>query len=263
MISIGIKYVINEKDKNGEGIILAGDTAAPCPTADVLITERFPFIRLGEFPVVFAPNALQNSAIISDFVIRLAAFLEEKFKEPSNFSVNDFMEHYHDLHILFNKMANYYSDTQTSKSERTSFDFILAGSDKNGETMLYYGDITDKLTMEDIGHTTCYITTKMGQAEGMAFLSLILKTNEIPKDVAEETAVSILEMLSKIKSEMSKNFELYCLEDGEVLHMKKELLKMMRGFVDYRWNASWLALKNSLKDPRYVDYLLNRYWRSK
>ncbi|MGQ9778160.1 MAG: hypothetical protein ACUVQ9_13275 [Thermodesulfobacteriota bacterium] len=75
MINIGIRYF----NKDGSsGVVLAGDTAVSDPTTGSLIIEGSSFMEISEFPVVFAPIAMGNSAIISDFTNKLDECVEKQ-----------------------------------------------------------------------------------------------------------------------------------------------------------------------------------------
>ncbi len=257
MISIAIKYIYPQKTKEASdeireisGIILAGDYAQPHPTSTNLIVEGKPFIQIGEFPIVFTPNAFIDTAVISDFRFRLEEFLFKIFKNPSNFSVLKFKEEYHKLHIQFTNMAKYYYED----TSEVMFDFIFAGSDKDGKSMLYYGEVGSRISMEDIGDHIGYIATKLGQYEGMTFLSAILKNKKIYFPIAEAAAITVMNMLCKIKADVSNNFGIMRLENGEVLELKPEALIEKRNLNDYMWNALWTSLKNCIKYPFYADY---------
>ncbi len=92
----------------------------------------------------------------------------------------------------------------------------------------------------------------------MAFLKEILQNRNISDRVAVETCISILELLKKIRVDMSPNYQLLFLENGKIFELRDEIFEHIRGIIDYRWNALWLALKNGLKNPHYLDYIIQK-----
>lgn len=257
MVNIGIRY-ISRKEKCA-GVIVAGDKGLPSPVGPgELILECDNFHILGEFPIVFAPaGGSMDSAVWSNFITNITLFLYEKYI-PNKFSVFEFTKSFAEFHRTISAIRNsYYTKEEMSRDElKFDFDFILAGSDKNGGSFLYYSRIKDEVAIADIRITPGYVTSLFGASEGMAFLKEILQNKEIPKQVAVETAVAILEMLRKIHSDMSPNYQVLLLENGKVKELSEELLTTIRGLMDYRWNALWITLKNSLTKPSYLDFVI-------
>lgn len=259
MINVGIRYV--NKDKKGEGIILAGDKGVQNPIGGSdLILECDIFHQMDAFPVIFAPvGNSRDSAVVSNLITKIILFLYERYK-PNKFSVFEFTSSFPDFHKEISRIRkSYYTEEELHKKEvKFYFDFILAGSDREGGTFMYYGKISKEVEISDVKFAPGYATSLLGASEGMAFLKEILQNREIPKQVAVETAISILEMLRKIRKDMSPNYQLCSLENGEIKELPDDFLAKIRGLMDYRWNALWIALKNGLNNPNYLDYVMKK-----
>lgn len=258
MINIGIRYV--NKDRS-EGVILAGDKGVLNPVGGKeLILECDTLHIMDEFPIVFAPaGAAPDSAVVSNFITKIILFLYERF-QPKKFSVFEFTNSFPEFHKELSRIHKSYFTEEEIRNEEVKFDFdfILAGSDRDGATFLYYGRIAKYVAIADIRLAPGYVTSLCGSSEGMAFLKEILQDREIPRDVAIETAISILELLRRIQLNMSENFQLYSLENGEIQMCPDENIAKIRGLMDYRWNALWVVLKNALDKPKYLDYVLDK-----
>ncbi|MEO0183410.1 MAG: hypothetical protein ABIL40_08035 [candidate division WOR-3 bacterium] len=263
MVNIGIRYV--NKEKKCEGVILAGDKGIPSPVgAGDLILECDNFHILGEFPIVFAPAGYSDdSAVWSNFITNITVFLYEKFK-PNKFSVFEFTRSFNEFYRYVSDIwSSYYTREELrqlkhSDNSKFDFDFILAGSDGKGESFLYYSRIQKHISIANVRFMSGYVTSLFGASEGMAFLKEILQDKEIPERIAVETAIAILEMLRKIRQDMSPNYQILRLENGEIREMPEELLTKIRGLMDYRWNALWITLKNSLHKPTYLDFVIKK-----
>ncbi|MGQ9702737.1 MAG: hypothetical protein ACUVQP_07095 [Bacteroidales bacterium] len=262
MINIGIRYF--DKDTKCEGIIMAGDKGVQSPVrSGDIVLECEPFRRMGAFPVIIAPTGgSRDSAVVSNYIEAIFDFLSKRYK-PNKFLVSQFTSDLPEFHRLISEIyQSYYTERELKgmipREVKYDFDFILAGSDFTCAAFLYYGRIGRFVEIADAKFVPGYVTSFLGGSEGLAFLKEILQSREIPRRVALETAVSILEMLKKVKQAMSPNYQLLVLERGKVMGLEEEILEKVCGIMDYRWNALWVVLKNALQKPKYLDYVLNK-----